>query len=296
MKKFTYMQLISQKYEPSLHRKALLSRDKLEHIRSKIDNLFANRLIVESLYLAHLKQRDRRWLMHGLRGLQESIYNLDFYGESTWEVQTEILSNIWENIYKQLKFFGFNYQEIDRLVNEIKAYQKIEMLLRERRPPTELPISDFYYLKTCDVRLSRKLITIVAQNSLSMSLNPIWDCYDLASEVCDDLIDLWEDSFDFNCNRFLFQGKIFGDFETRREYAQFLDVIAIRARRLARSTSELGLLGADLIYRWTLKKLDEARILLTCRLKDSSEKLIVSGRNYWIKVKCTQVGQEYFDC
>lgn len=251
-------------YRPSLFAKNLSQNGMSRLITTKIEPLFADRRIAENLQIFGLNQSDCPWLITKLHQLQRSIYTLDCYGEATWEIQSHVLEQIWDSIYGQLRLFGHDYREARRLTSDIRAYQQIEIQLRDEKLPTGIPIQDFYYLKTCDVRLSRTVIAKSTQNPFASVMSEMWDFYDLASEVCDDLIDIYEDSFDFNCNRFMIQREILGNSETLAEYSGFLDLIEMRTLEILKKSEKTGLLEGKQVCSWALQKVADGRSLLNC--------------------------------
>lgn len=249
-------------YSPSLFAKNLSKNGMSMLITTKIESLLVDRRIAENLQIFGLNQSDCPWLITKLHQLQRSIYTLDCYGESTWEIQSHVLEKIWDSIYGQLRLFGHDYREARRLTSDIRAYQQIEIQLRDEKLPTEIPIQDFYYLKTCDVRLSRTVIAKITQNPFASVMSEMWDFYDLASEVCDDLTDIYEDSFDFNCNRFMIQREVLGDSETLAEYSGFLDKIEKGTQEIFKKSEKTGLLEEQQVCRWAFQRVAEARSLL----------------------------------
>ena len=249
---------------PSPFVKNLSQNDMSRLITTKIESLFADRRIAENIQIFGLNQADCPWLIDGIHQLQRSIYTLDCYGESTWELQSHVLEKIWDSIYVQLRLFGHESQEAKRLTSDIRSYQQIEIQLRDGKLPTEIPIQNFYYLKTCDVRLSRTLIAKIAQNPFASVIFAMWDCYDLASEVCDDLTDIYEDPFDFNCNRFMIQREVLGDSETLAEYGGFLNLIEMQTQEILKKSEKMGLLEGKQVCNWAFQRVTEARTLLNC--------------------------------
>ncbi len=85
------------------------------------------------------------------------------------------------------------------------------------KSPLDYTIEEFYILKSCDVFLSRKIVTVLAANEdLYTDLVLI---FDQLGEVLDDLMDVEEDIEAINSNRFLISLVKIGVDETIEEYS-----------------------------------------------------------------------------
>lgn len=230
--------------------------------RTKVAALFAGRRIVANMQMGRLDSETQQTLLERLRSLQAAIYRLDRYGESNWKVEEAILRELWQPICDNLRSFYPTDVNVENAVREIRAYQQIEVGLRHGHDPTAIPIHQFYSLKTCDVRLSRRLIVMISGNEVLETLTPFWNFYDLASEVCDDLTDIREDSRDFNCNRFLICRVLLGDEKTGKQYSQFLDLLLERTVLLWKSSCGSVQPKARPLFEWTLDAIRRARLLL----------------------------------
>lgn len=261
----------------------------------KVDSLFAVRHINDNIQFVCSKETDRRWIINNLRSLQYSIYELDRCGELNWIPSNNILDRLWTSIYKQLSLFGLGKQEIKLLLHDMQAYQRVEALLREGRSPTEVPIQEFYYLKTCDVRLARKLITLVTQHKNSTATALAWTYYDLASEICDDLTDTWEDSSNFNCNRFSIRRRISGETETREEYGSFLQLIKAQAYELAKGAEESGLPAIIQVCQWAVHTINKGEVLLEHCLKTPLVPVLAFQQKYLSSSEIHQIVKRYMD-
>ena len=231
-------------------------------IGQKICDLFSCRRIGESLSFHGIVGIERQWLLTNLVHLQSSIYSLDCYGESIWDARVDVVEDLWGSIHKRLRAFGFTYHEIEFLIADMRAYQDIEAQLRDGISPSKMNIKTFYDLKTCDVRLSRRIIEMVERGSCSSRANTLWECYDLSCEIVDDLSDFWEDLSNFNCNRFLISLRDRGYAETRAEYLHFLERIITRTREISTVGEESGLSEVNQIGCWILESVRNARVVL----------------------------------
>jgi hypothetical protein len=226
----------------------------------KVQPLFQDRLLFEYIHQAGIPLTQSTGISRKLFQLQNSIYELDQYGESNWLINRNDLSQLWCGIYCQLRRWGVNQAEAEHLSSEIKLYQDIELGLRQCISPTNIPIHRFYYLKTCDVRLSRRLVASQARGGQQSVLLRMWNCFDLVSEVGDDLTDIAEDSLDFNCNRFILVLKSKGATFTNREYRSFLTSIKSEMLSLVNESARTS--NAIQLRDWFLDKLALILVLL----------------------------------
>jgi hypothetical protein len=221
----------------------------------KIALLFRDRRIADHLEFALENGRERDRLYSKLRSLQEPIYLLDSYGESTWCIDARRLAAIWTEIIGRVRAFGFSGGESASMVNDILRYQSVELSMRAGQLPGTVPIKEFYWLKTCDVRLARTLIGMAAKHKCSFSS---WSCFDAVSEVCDDLLDLEEDAGTYNGNRVLWSGM---GAAFRKEYLEFLEAIERRVsdieERDSRSSSSV-----DVVCQWTHQRIAHAKCMI----------------------------------
>jgi hypothetical protein len=209
---------------------------KCQDHRDKTKRLFEIRRISQNCYVAGLSEKESSWIMSGLTTFQQCIYELDVYGESVWEIEDSKLSMIWEKIYATLHFFGLNRNEMALLVRDIKKYQNIELGLRSGISPLGLDIRHFYHLKTCDVRLSRTLIQLIAQPKFTKPpMMELWNCYDIIGEVYDDMVDVAEDSRTYNCNRLLVENELFGANQVQASYRNLVSTVQTEAAQLIKN-------------------------------------------------------------
>ena len=124
-------------------------------IGPKVQPLFLDRCLSEYIHQAGIRQSHSAWITKKLGLLQHSIYELDKYGESNWELSPQELDEIWARILGQLRRWGISHKQSYSITKDIKLYQHIEMDLRRGICPIRIPIHRFYHLKTCDVRLAR---------------------------------------------------------------------------------------------------------------------------------------------
>lgn len=233
----------------------------------KTKGLFEIRRITQDCYFSGLRDKELRWFMSGLSAFQHSIYQLDLYGESVWEIDDAVLNAIWENVYQKVRFFGLSPTETTFLVRDIKKYQSVELGLRRGITPLKLNVRDFYHLKTCDVRLARTLIRVISdQQSTEPNVMDLWNCYDIISEVCDDMVDVTEDSLTYNCNRLLIEKDQFGVDQVYSSYSNLISIVQKEAAALIKNACR-DVREFRQIYLWTETKANEAHSILRSLLE-----------------------------
>ena len=156
--------------------------------------------------------------------LQASIYYLDAYLESSWHIDDQRLASYWLKIASCLSEFGIDPLGQKNYIKHILKYQRHELQLRSGLLPHRLSMEYFYFYKSCDVKLIRRLIyeNFPILNT-HMTLSE-WRYFDLITEVNDDVVDIFEDMSTINCNRFLLssvdmsKGEVFDLFENFFDY------------------------------------------------------------------------------
>jgi hypothetical protein len=195
------------------------------------------------------------WVLNRLAAIQIAVYSLDSYGETCWSIQSARLTQLWEAITKEILAVGIGVQQVEMLTDQMHRYQHLEMSLRTGSELLAISLARFYEIKTCDVRMSRAILSIVTRGDVHPE--PAWDCFDTISEVCDDLEDVAEDANTFNCNRFLLERWATGYDTTVLLYLDFLEVLSDWIQRLALQY------GSDHpILRMSARQLAKARSLV----------------------------------
>jgi hypothetical protein len=228
----------------------------------KAEELLDARHIRENMQQLQISRKDSLCLMETIRALQRSVYSLDCYGESTWNVDFGQITGLWDSIYRGFIPLKISPDQVKLLVTDMKRYEEIELSLREGKLPTRFPIENFYRLKACDVKMSRKILSFAATSELSPILSRLWDCFDLVSEVHDDLEDVREDLLSYNCNRFIIEGQAIGKIRTNEDYRQFLQAIIERTTELLEKAKNSDIAHAHEIGRWVMSKADLSKALL----------------------------------
>lgn len=196
-------------------------------LRTKIIELFEYRRLPELMKIGNGGVLDEQFLEQ-LIALQASIYHLDNTLETVWEVQMPDVKKHWEVIHSDLHRLGVHNSAYDRYSRQIYKYQKHELDLRLMKLPGRLSMEYFYFYKSCDVKLLRKLIydrypILVKQHRLSD-----WRVFDLITEVNDDVEDVFEDLHTINGNRFLLSILTSGIDRTGKEFHNFLSSLECR--------------------------------------------------------------------
>lgn len=118
-------------------------------------------------------------------------------------------------------------EKANTFTKRLFSFYEMEMDMRRAnkeaniKTPLDYSIDEFYVLKSCDVFLSRQIVTILAnQHEL---YNELVGMYDQLGEVLDDMMDVEEDIDAINSNRFLISLVAFGTEKTLKEYGDFID-------------------------------------------------------------------------
>ncbi len=192
-----------------------------------------------------------------LMDLQIAIYALDRYFESSWIIQGAELDRLWGRIRKELGVLS-DGGGIDEPLRDIQCYQKVEEGLRHGGAEDLPDLPKYYYLKTCDVRLSRVLLEECAPVTRRAVRLSSWGVYDAASEVMDDVEDLYEDTENFNGNRLLLGIGLRGVEATLDGYNTFLKLLEREAVRLGRPADRLS---EQLPLKWALDRIARLQLL-----------------------------------
>lgn len=138
-----------------------------------------------------------------LLDLQCRIYALDDVLEHCWEPDPKALDLLWRSIREAPALHGIPETERNDLLGGLAEYQRQELSVRRGERLCDIPITAFYYRKTCDVRLARDLLYRSVPELETRMPRAAWEPLDRLTEVEDDLTDCEEDRLTFNGNRFL---------------------------------------------------------------------------------------------
>jgi hypothetical protein len=224
-------------------------------LRNKIIELFEYRELPK--LIAYGGQPWDSKFYEDLIQLQYDIYKLDHELETNWNVDMSIIEARWQEIHKDLSVLGVSSDYYDKYSNHIYKYQKHELGIRDGKLPTRLSMEYFYFYKSCDVKLLRRLI-YDRNAALAKVIKPSeWRTFDLVTEVNDDVVDLQEDTTTINGNRFLISLLQFGKKKTVQIFNDFLDEMDVRNRALDVKSIE----GVEFI-EWTDSQIRETKELV----------------------------------
>ena len=244
-----------------------------KEIQKKIRELFTYRKISLVLHESGL-DHDHAFRKE-LEGLQLKIYLLDAYLESQWDLDPAEISKYWQGITSALTDMHFSVDETEKLVREIRAYEKIERRCRKDRWPISVPFTKFYTTKSCDVRLIRHLIYRAAPALQQVWNEKAWKYYDQATEVLDDIADLMEDLQTYNANRFLVSWLRTGQRKTEKEYRKRLLRIQQKAEKYFQKHPHAA--GHEQLYQWTMEGIEETLQMLNRTMVDHDPAALASS-------------------
>ena len=187
----------------------------------KVRDLFAARGIDAHLDLVpsgNIALRD------GLARLQASVYRLDAYYEGTWKVSSTAREVLWRDIETHLASVAGDAHPV-RLVADIKSYEAIEGGFRTGNLDGGLDLWSMYKLKTCDVRLCRRVIEGPHMGWAGRERLKAWRIFDVLTEILDDIDDLEEDAGNFNGNRLILAAGVLGQEGALRQFTDLLSAL-----------------------------------------------------------------------
>jgi hypothetical protein len=194
-------------------------------LQEKIKALFEYRKLPYLLNLVEPSSAKVDALLLRLTNLQVSIYELDHYLESNWLIEGKYLDQYWDKMYHQLEVCGVKKEMHQDFLAHVKKYQEHELQLREGKLPDRLSMEYFYFYKSCDVKLLRRIIYKEYPQLESLFPLAFWKAFDLSTEVDDDIEDVFEDQYTINANRFLIDSVLKGVDYTYSYFRSFLESI-----------------------------------------------------------------------
>jgi hypothetical protein len=201
-----------------------------QQLRDKIEQLFEYRAFPELYRLSGGNAAELKNFHTQLVELQARIYDLDEYLETNWELKESKLNAFWNKIYHALSKLGIPPSKHTSYCNQIHKYQKHEADLRFNRMPTRLNMEYFYFYKSCDVKLQRRLLIEKYPRLGSIFTAADWRYFDLVTEVNDDACDLEEDTTTINGNRLLISFYIQGKEKTQQEFDKFINYVCTQSK------------------------------------------------------------------
>jgi hypothetical protein len=224
----------------------------LSALEKKISDLFEYRRIP---WLVNYIENEgfRELYLKLLIDLQKEIFHYDSELERSWTLDHQRLEVLWASMESSLQRIISVGGDVEEYLSQIRTYALNEMSMRTGFHLNNLPIRYFYYYKSCDVRLIRRLIfERCEENVLKHNLSD-WLIFDWVTEVNDDICDVFEDLDTNNGNRFLHSCMNVGLDRTFNEYIDFLHYL----RGKATDSDNLPVNGKQqLILNWTLEEMD----------------------------------------
>lgn len=231
----------------------------------KILALFKYRQFDHLYHQAGWSMREIDRIQNWLIRLQQDIYFLDEYLESNWQLDPEELKLYWNQIHQSLSYLGIPSSKYDEYSAHIYKYQRHEEQIRGTRSLLRLSMEYFYFYKSCDVKLLRRIIYIHAPQLSKYYKLSDWRYFDLITEVNDDVEDLLEDLSCINGNRLMMTIEKRGIESARQEFIDFIDQISIQSEARARvKESE----HYDFIHALTMEQVVETKKILEVRLEE----------------------------
>lgn len=243
----------------------------------KIRRLFEYRLFPELFsFDKKTSAADKALFCGKLEDLQAAIYYLDAHLEAHWDLDQKILDWHWENIRKHLSNFGLTHNVHHEYINHIRKYEKHERDMRFGRSPLRFDLEYFYFYKSCDVKLLRRLIYENFELRGQAGKLSDWRYYDLVTEVNDDVEDVFEDLDFINGNRFLLSLHHFGKEKSKTIFMDFLNELELKANQKYESMTDKTI--AKRILDITLLRIKETKVLLLENIRKITSETLHSAK------------------
>lgn len=235
-------------------------------LHRKIVELFEYRLFPNLLQASEMSQEEIQHFWGQLIDLQTSIYLLDAHLEAHEETNPEILKWHWAQMREKLEDITGQLPEDHDYFQYITMYEKHELDLRKGISPLSYDIMTFYYYKSCDVKLLRRLIYEKCQLTHQLGDLEDWKYYDLITEVNDDIEDIWEDKAFINGNLFLVSLLLQGRSSTENLLSQLMNKILSDSHD---RNENIKTIYNDFLHRMTVKRIEETRNLMIQQFEDT---------------------------
>ncbi len=230
-------------------------------LEKKIEDLFVYRKFPLLFQLVNEKYENHP-LINQLIDLQKAIYFLDHHLESNWKINLDDLKIYWEDIFKALQNIGLTKEEQRDYIKHLQKYQKHELYMREGKWPNRFDLNYFYFYKSCDVKMLRRIIyKFYPALHRNFSLAD-WRNFDLITEVNDDTEDVFEDQKTINGNNLLINIHLEGTREAEEIFLSFIDSIdtANQERLILKPKYQQ-------IFDWTQQEIISTKKLLSKNLR-----------------------------
>jgi hypothetical protein len=236
-----------------------------EKLRQKIEDLFEYRLFPDLFQSCGMANEVKNQFWEQLIELQTSIYHLDAHLEAHVQPVDEILTWHHSQIQKRLQDILSELPESHTYFEDLYMYERHELNLRKGISPLSYDMLMFYYYKSCDVKLLRRLIYERCDLSSEWGILEGWKAYDLITEVNDDVEDIWEDKDFINGNMFLISLLLQERELTESLFHSFMDKIADLSHDIAEKAPSRQ---SVYLHQMTLKRVEETRLLMLKQLED----------------------------
>ena len=200
-------------------------------LEQKILDLFEYRMFPVLMDRINKPEKEKDIFFRHLFDLQESIYLLDAHLECNWLVDDAKRKASWQNIVSYLKKCLDAGQLPGPYLLHIEKYEKHELALRSGLFPDRFTMTYFYYYKSCDVKLLRRLIYEFGRLEGKAGKLSDWRWFDYVTEINDDITDVEEDMGFYNGNRFMIELLRHGKKYTQTGFENMLDSIRLNTEK-----------------------------------------------------------------
>ncbi len=226
-------------------------------IADKIKNLFTLRLIYDMIYITEISEKEIESITLKLHELQYYIYLLDKELEENEHPDMESLERRWRDIFVYLERCGIPTDRHADYCAEILKYQKHELEVRQGKSLTKLDPGVFYTVKSCDVKLMRKILYFHFPSISQRVKEEEWCLFDYYAEIYDDVDDVLEDAGTNNGNLFLHTIQEKGLDATLHVYSGLLNDRTVKMNQMRNDEQSSGFISenTDLMHRKTTELL-----------------------------------------
>ena len=228
------------------------------NLNQKIDALYRLRKFPEMLSAVGITY-DGNPLISRLFQLQLAIYHLDLYLESNWRVESSELDKLWVSIRMRMGDLEVSEKKIDAYLAHLAKYQYHELQLRHGKLPNRLAYHYYYFYKSCDVKLLRRILMDHYPVLKRICSTADWRYFDLITEFHDDIEDIIEDLETINGNGYLIQIMENGlSGATDKFRADIVDIVEQSESRATKN----GRPFFQQIHEWTMDEALMTKVLL----------------------------------
>lgn len=224
-------------------------------IADKIKNLFDLRLIYHMIEGCKINEKEKEIITLKLHELQYYIYLLDKELEEHEHPDMESLERKWLDIFVSLEKCGIPADMHVDYCAEILKYQQHELGVRQGKSLTQLDPGVFYTVKSCDVKLIRKILYFHFPSLSQWVKEEEWCLFDYYAEIYDDVEDVLEDAGTNNGNLFLHTIQEQGLDATLKAYSVLLNHTTVKMNPVKNDKQSPGFIATntDLMHRKTME-------------------------------------------